>query len=82
MPFLVHTAFTCAPPSAPAALSTVPVELRRLRGVHVQRNAVLPHRQDAARMQHLRAAGGDLLRLIVVQRAQQARSRAWRAGWR
>ena len=46
-------------------------ELRRLRGVDVQRDAVLACRQDAARMQHLRAAGGDLLCLIVVQRAQQ-----------
>ena len=73
MPFLVQTAFTCAPPSPPSALSTVPFELRRLRGVHVQRNAVLARRQDAARVQHLRAAGGDLLGLVVVQRAQQPR---------
>ena len=49
------------------------LEVRRLRGIDVQRNAVLPHRQDAARVQHLRAAGGDLLGLVVVQRAQQPR---------
>ena len=46
-------------------------ELRRLRRVDVQRNAVLLHRHDAAWMQHLRAAARDLLRLVVFERAQQ-----------
>ena len=51
------------------------LEARRLRRIDVQRDAVLPRRQDAARVQDLGAAGGDLLRLVVVQRAQQPRRR-------
>src|ERR1700730_19262002 len=47
------------------------LELRRLCGIHVQWNSILPCRQDAPRMQHLRAAGGDLLRLIVMEVSQQ-----------
>ena len=42
-------------------------ERRRLGRVDGQRYAVLTHRQQATRMQHLRAGGGDLLRLIVGQ---------------
>ena len=49
-------------------------ELRCLRRVDVQRNAVLLDRHDAAGMQNLRAAAGDFLRLVVLERAQQARS--------
>ena len=50
-------------------------ELRRLRRVDVQRDAVLLHGHDAAGMQHLRAAAGDFLRLVVLERAQQPRRR-------
>ena len=51
------------------------LQARRLRGIHMQWNLVLPHGQHAARMQHLGAVACDLLRLIVVQLAQQSRSR-------
>ena len=50
-------------------------ELRRLRRVDVQRNAVLLDRHDAAGMQNLRAAAGDFLRLVVFECAQQPRGR-------
>ena len=50
-------------------------EARRLRRIHMQRNLVLPHRQDAARMQDLGAVARDFLRFVVVQRAQQPRRR-------
>ncbi len=50
-------------------------ESRRLRGVHMQRNLVLPHRQDAARMQDLCAVAGNFLGFVVVQGAQQPRGR-------
>ena len=46
-------------------------ESRRLGGVHMQRNLVLPDGQDAARMQDLCAVAGDFLGLVVVQGAQQ-----------
>ena len=49
------------------------LEARGLSGIHVKRNPVLAHRQDAARMQNLRAVARDLLRLVVMQRAQQPR---------
>ena len=50
-------------------------EVRRLRRVDEQRNLLRPHRQDAARMQHLGATARDLLGLIVVKLAQQPRTR-------
>ena len=50
-------------------------ELGLLRGVHGQRNRVLLHRQDAARVQDLGAAARDLLRFVVVERLEQARVR-------
>ena len=75
MPFLVHTAFTCAAARGALRSEHRALKLGRLGGVDVQRDAVLARRQDAARVQHLGAAGGDLLRLVVVQRAQQARGR-------
>ena len=52
-----------------------PAHLRRLRGIDHQRDAVLPHRQQAARVQHLRARGRDLLSLVVRERAQLTRGR-------
>jgi hypothetical protein len=51
------------------------IEFGLLRGMHGQRDAVLLHRQDAARMQHLGATARDLLGLVVVQRLEQARVR-------
>ena len=45
------------------------LEMRGLGRVDMERDAVLPRRQDAARVQYLGAGGGDLLRLVVVQRA-------------
>ncbi len=72
MPRLSATALTWAPLSAGCALMTVPGWSGAVRGVDVQRDGVLAHRQDAARMQHLGAAGRDFLRLVVVQRLQQA----------
>ncbi len=50
-------------------------ELGLLRGVHGQRNRVLLHRQDAARVQDLGAAARDFLRLVVIERLEQARVR-------
>ena len=50
-------------------------ELGLLRGVHGQRDRVLLHRQDAARVQDLGAAARDFLRLVVIERLEQARVR-------
>ena len=50
-------------------------ELRRLSGVHMQRNAVMARRQNAAGVQDFRAARGDFLSFVIVQRTQQARRR-------
>ena len=50
-------------------------QLRCLRGMHGERDRILLHRQDAARMQHLGAAARDFLCLVVVERLQQARVR-------
>ena len=71
MPFLMAMALTCAALSATFAHDHRALETRRLRRIHMQRNLVLPHRQHAARMQHLGAVAGDFLRFVVVQRPQQ-----------
>ena len=75
MPFLMHTALTCATPSPPSALICVPSSCGLLRGVDRRSESLRFGRQDAARMQHLGAAAGDLLRFVVMQRAQQPRLR-------
>ena len=75
MPFLIAIALTCAALSATFADTIGALEARRLRGVHMQRNLVLAHRQDAARVQYLGAIAGDFLRFIVMQGAQQPRRR-------
>ena len=80
MPFLMAIALTCAALSATSRRDDGSLQTRRLRRIDVQRNPVLPHRQHAARMQHLGAVAGDLLRLVVVQGAQQPRASARRAG--
>ncbi len=49
-------------------------ELRRLRRVDVERNAVLLHGHDAAGMKHFRPGTRDFLRLVILERSQQARS--------
>ena len=45
--------------------------VRALRREDVQRDPRLACRKDAPRVQHLGAVGGDLLRLVVMQRLQQ-----------
>ena len=74
MPFLMQTALTCARAVAAVRVITVPSSSGVCVAWIVQRDAVLLDRQDAARMQHLRAAAGDFLRLVVVERAQQPRA--------
>ena len=54
-------------------------ERRRLGGVDRQRNAVLTHRQQTTRVEHLGAGGGDLLRLVVGQLQQLSCGR--RGAW-
>ncbi len=49
-----------------------PLESRLLGGVHRERDAIVLDRQNAARVQHLGAARGDLLCLVVVERSEQA----------
>ena len=51
------------------------LEAGRLRRVDMQRDSVLAQRRNATRMQHLGPIAGDFLRLVVMQRAQQPRTR-------
>ena len=50
------------------------VVLGELGRVYGERDRVLLCGEDAARVQHLGAAAGDLLRLVVVERAQETRT--------
>ena len=49
------------------------LEAGRLRRVYMQRDLVLAHRQDAARVQNLGTVARNFLRFVVVQGAQQPR---------
>ena len=51
------------------------LHVRQLGGMHRDRYGVLLGGQDAARVQHLCAAARDFLRLVVVERLEQARVR-------
>jgi len=72
--FLYPDALTCAPPSPPCAVMTVPCN----SGVCVRTHTTecrIAYRHDATGMQYFGARAGYFLRFIVFQRAQQARSR-------
>ncbi len=71
MPLREEIALTCGPPAAPTAEITVPGASGRSVAQDVERDAVPAQRRDAARMEHLGPHGGDLLRLVVVEGAQQ-----------
>ena len=71
MPPREEIALTCGPPAAPTAEITVPGDVRPVGREDVERDAVAAQRRDGARVEHLGAHAGDLLRLVVVEGAQQ-----------
>ncbi len=75
MPFLIAIALTCAALSATFGRNHGALESGRLSRIDMQRNPVLTHRHHAARVQDLGAVARNLLRLVVMQRAQQPRRR-------